>query len=144
MLNNDCYIAILETICVQKNYSGYFKNIIDKMCLNRIWHWITNNSWYAIKPNQTKPLHTHTYTHIYIYIYKLTLIQQKTLAQSAGAIEYTDCTSAQWGKTPTPNECPEYDTKWRGSSDGGDLGNAEHSFIAIAPRSTLARNGSTW
>ena len=37
-----------------------------------------------------------------------------TFAQSAGAIEYTDCTSAE-GKTPPPNECPGYDTK---QSDG--------------------------
>ena len=29
-------------------------------------------------------------------------------------------------------------------SDTGALGNAEHPFIAIAPRSTLARNGSTY
>ena len=34
-------------------------------------------------------------------------------AQSAGAVEYTDCTSAE-GKTP-PNGCPGYDTK---QSDG--------------------------
>ena len=61
-----------------------------------------------------------------------------TVAQSAGAVEYTDCTSAEVGKTP-PNECPGYDTKqsdgW-GSSNAGALGNAEHPFIAIAPRST--------
>ena len=50
------------------------------------------------------------------------------IAQSAGAIKYTDCTSA-------------YDTK---QSDAGALGNAEHPFIAISRRSTLARNGSTW
>ena len=23
-------------------------------CIKRIWHWITYNGWYAIKPNQTK------------------------------------------------------------------------------------------
>ena len=33
---------------------------------------------------------------------------------------------------------------WWGSSNAGALGNVEHLFIAIAPRSTLARNGSTW
>ena len=38
---------------------------------------------------------------------------QLLLAQSAGAVEYTDCFSAE-GKTPT-NECPRYDTK---QSDG--------------------------
>ena len=31
------------------------------------------------------------------------------IAQSAGAVEYTDCTYAE-DKT-TPNECPGYDTK---------------------------------
>ena len=33
---------------------------------------------------------------------------------------------------------------WWGSCDGGALGNAEYSFIAIAPRSTLPRSSSTW
>ncbi len=36
------------------------------------------------------------------------------IAQSAGAVEYTDCFSAE-GKTPPPNGCPVYDTK---QSDG--------------------------
>ena len=36
------------------------------------------------------------------------------IAQSAGAVEYTDCTSAE-GVRPPPNECPGYDTK---QSDG--------------------------
>ena len=27
-----------------------------------------------------------------------------------GAVEFTDCISSE-GKTPTPNECPKYDTK---------------------------------
>ena len=44
------------------------------------------------------------------------------------------------------NECPDYDTK---QSDGvvqwsWGFGNAAHPFIAIAPRPTLVRNGSTW
>ena len=30
-----------------------------------------------------------------------------SMAQSAGAVEYTDCFSA----SPLPNECPAYDTK---------------------------------
>ena len=34
---------------------------------------------------------------------------KNSVAQSAGAVEYTDC------KTPPPNECPGYDTK---ESDG--------------------------
>ena len=33
---------------------------------------------------------------------------------------------------------------WWGSIDARALGNAEHLFIAIAPRSTLAQNGSIW
>ena len=38
------------------------------------------------------------------------------VAQSAGAVEYTDCTSAEGqDPTPHPNECPGYDTK---QSDG--------------------------
>ena len=36
------------------------------------------------------------------------------IAQSAGAVEYTDCTSAE-GQDPPHNECPGYDTK---QSDG--------------------------
>ena len=54
-----------------------------------------------------------------------------------------------WGcrRVRPPNEWPGYDTK---QSDGEvpvmfeALGNAEHPFIVIAPRSTLARRGSTW
>ena len=30
------------------------------------------------------------------------------------------------------------------TSNAGALGDAEHPFIAIAPKSTLARRGSTW
>ena len=73
-------------------------------------------------------------------------IVHTTFAQSAGAVEYTDYTSAE-GKTPPTNECPGYNTKkiwWRGPSNAGDLENVEYPFIAIAPRSTLARRGSTW
>ena len=33
---------------------------------------------------------------------------------------------------------------WLGSSNGGALGNAEHPFIPIAPKSTLVRIGSNW
>ena len=33
--------------------SGSIENIINKICL-QIWHLITYNGWYAIKPNQTK------------------------------------------------------------------------------------------
>ncbi len=49
------------------------------------------------------------------------------------------------GKTPPTNECPGYDTK---QSDGkgsgyGALGNVKYPFIALTPRSTLSRSGST-
>ena len=33
---------------------------------------------------------------------------------------------------------------WWGSGNAGALGNAEYPFNAVAPRSTLARSGSTW
>ena len=61
------------------------------------------------------------------------------IAQSAGAVEYTDCFSAE-GQDPS-NECPRYE--W-GSSDAGALGNAKYPFIAIAPRPILDWSGSTW
>ena len=40
------------------------------------------------------------------------------------------------------NECPSYDTKQ--SESAGTLENVEHPFIAITPRSTVARSGCTW
>ena len=46
-------------------------------------------------------------TIVFIFI----VISKTFLVQSAGAVEYTDCTSAD----PPPNECPGYDTK---QSDG--------------------------
>ena len=63
------------------------------------------------------------------------------VAQSAGAVEYTDCFSAD----PPPQRVSWYMTL-------NDLmvrfqqcwSFAEYPFIAIAPRSTLARSGSTW
>ena len=52
-------------------------------------------------------------------------------AQSAGAEEYTNCTSAE-GVRPTPNECPRYDTK---QSDGEVLVMLElwgmHSILSL-------------
>ena len=41
-----------------------------------------------------------------------TLLSFIRFSQSAGAVEYTDCTSAE-GEDP-PNECPDYDTKQSG------------------------------
>ena len=69
------------------------------------------------------------------------------------------CFSAGWsyrihgllicrGVRHPPNECPVYDSKQSdgevGSSDAGALGNTEHPFMAISPRSTQARNRTTW
>ena len=53
--------------------------------------------------------------------------------------------SVQRGKTP-PNECPGYDSKQPDGEASVILevwGNAEYPFIAIVPRSILARSGST-
>ena len=58
--------------------------------------------------------------------------------QASGAVEYTDWPSAE-GIRP-----PSWVSWGWGSSDAGDLENAEHPFIAIAPRFPLAQNGSTW
>ena len=63
-------------------------------------------------------------------MYKQTINIKLNIAQSAGAVEYTDCTSAEG-----------YDTK-QCSSDARALGNVERSFIAVASRSTLAWCGS--
>ena len=66
-------------------------------------------------------------------------------AQSAGAVEYTNCTSAE--ESNPCNECLGYDSKQSVSEVPemqGLWGSAEHLFITIAPRSTLAWNGSTW
>ena len=60
-------------------------------------------------------------------------------APSAGAVEYTNCISAE--EYNSPKECPDNDIK---QSDVGALGSADYSFIAIALRSTLPRSGNTW
>ena len=61
------------------------------------------------------------------------------IAQSARVVEYTDWFSAQ-GLDPF-NECLGYDTK---QSEVEVPVMLENTFVAIASRSTLARNGSTW
>ena len=71
----------------------------------------------------------------------LIYVLKRFVAQSAGAVEYTDCFSAGVGLISPFNECPRYDTK---QSDAGALGNAVYFFIAIAPRSTLAWSGNIW
>ena len=66
----------------------------------------------------------------------------------AGAVEYTSYFSTErQDPQPDTNEFPGYDIKQSGSEvlvKIGALGNAEYLFIAIAPRSTVARIGSTW
>ena len=59
-------------------------------------------------------------------------------AQSAQAVEYTDSISADGEDLLPPrlNKYTGYNT--------GALGNTEHPIIAIAPRSSLTRSGSTW
>ena len=76
-----------------------------------------------------------------LYFY---LIQIICLAQSAGAIEYTDCFSAE-GQDPLQRVSWVWHKTiwWWGSSNVGALGNAEFPGIIIAPRSTLARSSST-
>ena len=77
----------------------------------------------------THDTHTHTHTHTYTHTHTQSLSLflslslshlslfsplSLSLAQSTGAAEYTDCTSAA-GVSPPPNVCPKYDTK---QSDG--------------------------
>ena len=54
---------------------------------------MTFNSWYAIKPNQTKPNQSDIF-HFYVSS-RNQLLSSGTFAQSSGAVEYTDCTSAE-------------------------------------------------
>ena len=52
---------------------------------------------------------------------------------------------SRWWQDPPSTEWILHWTIWCwGSSNDRDLGNVEHPFIAIAPRSILARNSSTW
>ena len=69
------------------------------------------------------------------------LSSQSFFAWLAGAVEYTDCFSTE-GKTPP--QTTVLDMTLNNLIVRFLLGNAEYHFIAIAPRSTLARSGSTW
>ena len=66
------------------------------------------------------------------------------MTQSAGTAKYTDCISEEG--LDSPKECPGYEST---QTDGEvpvmlDLrGMQSIPFITIAPRSTLARSGST-
>ena len=81
-----------------------------------------------------------SYIYIYIYIYE---ILYKPFAQSAGAVEYTDCISAEEKDPPTSVLIWVKAIRWCGSNYAGALGNSEYPFAAIASRSTLAWCGST-
>ena len=81
-------------------------------------------------------------------------------AQLAGAVEYTDCISAEWVRPLPHNKWPKYDIKQSCGHNGEvpallepnivlrvrnapALGNTEYPFIAITPRSTLTQSGCT-
>ena len=106
-------------------------NITDYLNENGFGVKKTYKGWYAIKPNQTALFGGGKY--------------YSSVLPSRLGLWNTLTAPLQMGKSP--NECPGYDTKqfwWWGSSVAGALGNAEHPFIAIAPKSTLTRRGSTW
>ena len=57
----------------------------------------------------------------------------------SGAVECSDCASVEgWVSWMW-----HWTVWWWGSSDAGALGGAECPFIAVAPRSVLARSGGT-
>ena len=66
------------------------------------------------------------------------------MAQSARAGEYTDFNSAEG--YDYPNECPGYGTKHFDNEAPTMLKfwRMRYPFIAITPRSTLARSCSNW
>ena len=76
---------------------------------------------------------THTLTFIHVQMF---------LAQSAGATKYTDRISAEGVKLPC-NKGPGLDIE-KSDGEASLMRNAEYPFIAITPKSTLARNGTTW
>ena len=61
-----------------------------------------------------------------------------------GAVEYTDCISAEVYDSPQQVSWIWFETIWWwGFSNAGALGNVEYAFITIAPKFTLAWSGST-
>ena len=66
------------------------------------------------------------------------------LALSAGAVEYTECISAEVRPPPMSVLYLTLNHLMISSSNAGALGNEEYLFITIAPRFTLAQNGSNW
>ena len=70
------------------------------------------------------------------------------LDQSARAVEYADCISAEWGKYFTSISVPDLTLNhvmisWYDTSPG-TLGNVKYSFNAITPWSLQTRSGSTY
>ena len=88
----DIYLFQLST------YS-WFKNKLVQLFICVLWHKLTCSQK---KPTRTLTFQTKT------CFFKL-WIEKEFIALSAGAVEYTDCISAEgWN---TPNEGPGYDTK---------------------------------
>ena len=78
------------------------------------WSRYSHGMWSNVIFFQHSFLVVHTFIPLVLQCFDP--IGQKCLAQSAGAVEYTDWTSAEeWAPPPSDNECPEYDTK---QSDG--------------------------
>ena len=67
-------------------------------------------------------------------------LKYNPIAQSAGAVEYTDCTSASEKTSSTS----VLDLILNNLTVIDALRNAEYPFIGLAPRSTLTQGGSTW
>ena len=72
--------------------------------------------------------------------------QSSDIVQSAGVVEYADCTSAE-GYYPPPPPMIVLDTTLNNMMmrfcNAGALGNTDYLVIAIALKSTLTRSGST-
>ena len=56
-------VWLFNCVYLQSVFTNH-KSYIRYICKNWIWHWITNNVWYAIKPNQT-----YLILIIYIWLY---------------------------------------------------------------------------
>ncbi len=96
----------------------------------------------------TKPIsnndnpYTMSTSIIYIYIY---IAKMEMFPQSARAVKYTDCSSAEGVRPPAHNGCSGYYKQ----SDGDipvmlELWRMQSTPYIIAPMSTLAQSGSTW
>ena len=85
------------------------------MCSSSLCVFFTNIYYLSLSHTHIKYAYEHIYKYRYTHMKKHNIFRSY-FAQSAGAVEYTDCTSAEGGGVrPPPNECPGYDTK---QSDG--------------------------